>query len=83
MSLYRSFQGMTWPAPGEFMSNLSWRLRYAPESITFAEKLQLASVLDAYRELIFLPRRQHSQYTSELRQGPNLFPPKASPKEST
>ncbi len=71
-TVYRKFRDMIWPAPGESMRQIEWRLRYAPDSITIEDKLQIASVLSAYRDLVFLPQRTRNDYVMELRQGPNI-----------
>jgi hypothetical protein len=69
---FRSFNGMTWPTPSEAMSQLSWRLTWAPESISKEEMLVLAALISAYRELINLPTMTRNERIRELRKGPNL-----------
>lgn len=68
---FRSFGGMCWPVPGEDMSQLAWRLSWAPDSITKEEKLVLAALIAAYRELILLPAMTRNERVRELRKGPN------------
>lgn len=46
---YVSFGEMTWPRPD---TDLGWRLRYTPESLTRSDQLVLASIVDAYQELV-------------------------------
>ncbi len=58
------FNSMTWPLVD---SDLVWRLRYAPESVTAKDKMYLASVLSAYEELIRCGRDKREHVTKELR----------------
>lgn len=62
---YKHFNGMCWPIPSEDMGGLEWRLRYS--SITEGEKMVVASVLSAYRELINLPQKKRNEIIKELR----------------
>lgn len=62
---YKHFNGMCWPIPSEDMGELEWRLRYS--SITEGEKMVVASVLSAYRELINLPQKKRNEIIKELR----------------
>mgnify|MGYP000001547653 CR=1 FL=1 len=71
-SAYRHFGGMCWPVPGERMNELARALTFAPEghAFTMSERLVIRSFLDAYRELVSLPKRQRDMRVRELRQGP-------------
>lgn len=71
---YRHFGGMCWAVPGERMSELARMLTWAPEGhvFTMSERLVIRSFLDAYRELVSLPKRQRDMRVRELRQGPGF-----------
>ena len=43
--------GSVWPCPLA-VTDIGWRLRYAPHSITRGDQLVLAEVVVAYREII-------------------------------
>lgn len=61
---YKHFNGMCWPIPSEDMGDLEWKLRYS--AITEGEKMVVASVLSAYRELINLPQKKRNEIIKEL-----------------
>ena len=69
---YRSWGGMCWPAPGEAIKELGWRLRYqhAPMEADSTDRLLSASVVSAYIELINMPQRKRNEIIRELRKGP-------------
>lgn len=58
---------MTWPAPGERLSDLEWRLRYAPNSLAREDQLVLASVVAAYAQMIGDPARKRNAVVAEIR----------------
>lgn len=64
-SYYKHFNGMCWPVASEEMGELEWRLRYS--SITEGEKMVVASVMSAYRELLSLPQNKRNEIIKELR----------------
>lgn len=50
---YTKVDDMVFPNPhSEKMSDLEWRLRYAPDSIGRGDQLYLASIVDSYREIV-------------------------------
>ena len=71
---YRHFGGMCWAVPGERMDDLARTLTWAPEGhvFTMSERMVIRSFLDAYRELVSLPRSQRDMRVRELRQGPGF-----------
>jgi hypothetical protein len=63
---WHRFGTMTWPLPDP---DLSWRIRFAPESVNGKDMMYLASLLDAYQELINCGRAKREHVTRELRAG--------------
>ena len=61
---FHIFDQMTWPLSD---ADLSWRLRYAPQGVNDKDRMYLASVLDAYQELINCGRAKRERVTRELR----------------
>lgn len=57
---------MTWPNPTD-PTELEWRLRYSPESITRGDQLAIASVLSAYGYLIGLDARTRQRRVMQIR----------------
>lgn len=61
---------MSWPLPqrdsGDVPS-VEWKLRYNPKSLTKEESLYAASVLDAYRKMIFDPTKKRQMVVKNLR----------------
>lgn len=49
------FGGMSWPRPGEALTDLAYRMRYSPERVSPSDLLMAVSVLDAYDALIAKP----------------------------
>lgn len=43
---------MTWPAITRDVAELGWKLRYAPASLTQSDQLTLASIVDAYIQMV-------------------------------
>lgn len=62
---YVHFDSMTWPTAD---SDLAWRLRYAQDSITVKDKFYLASVLNAYDELIRCGREKRETVCRTIRE---------------
>lgn len=54
MSGYVKFNGQVWPAPGERMGEVEWRLRYG--GATQEDVLYAACCIAAYRHLIQMQR---------------------------
>lgn len=71
---YRHFGGMCWAVPGERMNELARALTFAPEDhvFTMSDRLVIRSFLDAYRELVDLPKRHRDMRVREIRKGPGF-----------
>ena len=65
--MFRNFNGMCWPCPCVRMDELEYALRYGKP--TKWELLAAASVLSAYRQMVFDPIRKRQKIISELRKG--------------
>lgn len=74
---YRHFNNMSWPVPGERLSEIHQSLVYGEP--TKEELLVCASVLSAYRHLIELPIAKRNVIIRELRKGP-AFSSETSPQ---
>jgi len=61
------FGGMCWPTPDVKMYNLERRLRFGTGEITHDERRAVAAVLEAYRQMIFDPRRKRDRVIAEIR----------------
>lgn len=55
---------MTWPTVD---NDLAWRLRYAQDSISNKDKFYLASLMDAYSELIRCKREKREMVCRTIR----------------
>ena len=64
MKKYVAFEGMTWPTAEE---ETEWRLRHAPESVTREDQLYAASIISAYRQMIWDPQTKRTRVIRELR----------------
>ncbi len=51
-SCFAVFDGMAWPKPGERVSNIQHKMRYADHKLTRDDLLIAASVLCAYGALV-------------------------------
>lgn len=71
---YRHFGGMCWAVPGELMNELASKLTWAPKDhvFTMSERLVIRSFLDAYRELVNIPKRHRDMRMREIRKGPGF-----------
>lgn len=57
-----------WPCPGDAMSQLEWRLRYAdPANLTTSDLVCAASVVAAYRALIEVTGDRRAAVVGQLR----------------
>lgn len=65
MSTYRHFDGMCWPAPGQDLDDVAWRLVWngKPDS----DRLVAVSVITAFTELVRLPAKKRDAIIRELR----------------
>lgn len=75
-SAYRFFGGMCWAVPGDRMAELARALTWAPGThvFTMQDRLCIRSFMDAYRELVDLPKRQRDARVREIRKGPGQGP---------
>lgn len=69
-TIYRRFDEMTWPAHGERLRDLSYRLRYGEPNKQ--DSMLAAGVLDAFMHLIVMPQRDRAEIIREIRKGPNV-----------
>jgi len=53
---YASFDGMTFPLPGERMNECAWRLRYGKP--TEQDAMYAAGILEAYCQLTVIDRKK-------------------------
>ena len=67
MSLYQKIDDMTWPVPCRKMDNLEWQLRYGLPSME--DRLAAASLIAAYKQMIFDPQAKRRMIVSALRRG--------------
>lgn len=67
--LYRSWNGMCWPAQGERLGDIQWQLRYGDP---VANRFVAASVVDAYAALISMSAKRRNEIIRELRKGPGV-----------
>lgn len=72
--LFRHFDGMCWPVPGEFSAELEWRARHSHVALSMGDRVCLASIVSAYTYLISLPAKGRDKIIRELRKGPQLPP---------
>jgi hypothetical protein len=71
-NIYRHFDGMSWPYPGDELNDLEDLLRYGPDdlsdtSVTREQELLIASVLAAYRDLVWSTISKRNRVIKELR----------------
>jgi hypothetical protein len=69
-TLYRRFDGMTWPVPSERLAALSYSLRYGEPNKQDA--ITAAGVIDAYWQLVTMPARLRAERIREIRKGANV-----------
>jgi hypothetical protein len=58
---------MCWPAVGEEVAQTGWRLRYAPETITESDRLWLASLVDAWIQMVCDPIKKRNAVCREIK----------------
>lgn len=62
------FDEMGWPrAAGEHISELEWRLRHNHEGVKPVDMMHAASVIAAYRRMVFDPRAKRQRVIRALR----------------
>ena len=66
MTCYARFDDMTWPLPGEDLSELEWRMRYRT-SPSREDCLVAASVISAFSELVTMSERRRRPIIAALR----------------
>jgi hypothetical protein len=68
-SLYLHFNGMCWPLPGDTLERLEDKLRYWEDGADFPpeDRFLIASVLVAYRELLWSTNNRRNAIARELR----------------
>lgn len=66
--MYRHFDGMCWPCPGEDMSNVIRALVWGEPRRE--DLLLAASVLQAYEQLISVSSARRAELVREIRKGP-------------
>jgi hypothetical protein len=66
---YHHFSGMSWPLPSDRMNDLEDALRYWEDGAIFPQRdrLLMASVLAAYRTLIWETQSKRNAVAKELR----------------
>ncbi len=65
--LFVHFDEMTWPAISDDVGNLEYRMRYAQHTLTASDLLACASVMNAYRYLVFKPQKARNSIVSNIR----------------
>lgn len=65
--LFVNFDGMTWPATTDDTGNLEYRMRYAPNTLTQSDLLVCASIMNAYRAIIWTPQKARNYKISKIR----------------
>lgn len=59
---------MTWPAVTAEVANLGWSLRYMPQSLSTSDRLVLASIVDAYIQMVGDPQKKRNAVCKEIRE---------------
>jgi hypothetical protein len=69
---FRNFNGMCWPVPCDRLEDLEHSLRYNPKAAVFTmeDRLLAASVIAAYKDLIWSTDKRRTAIARELRKGP-------------
>ena len=63
---------MSWPAPGEYMDAIEWQLRYSRDPlVTIEVRMAAASIIAAYKQMIFDKKEKRQMVIRELRKGPD------------
>ena len=60
-----SFDGMTWPVPGDDTGEIAWQLSNGKPSRSQA--FQAASIIGAYHALVFMTERERRKVIREIR----------------
>lgn len=71
---FRNFNGMCWPVPGKRLEELEDALRYKPKTawLDMKDRLLAASVIAAYRDLIWSTNARRNEISRELRKSPEI-----------
>lgn len=69
---FRNFDGMCWPVPCERLDLLEHSLRYEAKVTVFSieDRLLAASVIAAYKDLIWKTNDRRNAICRDLRKGP-------------
>lgn len=68
----RKIGDMSWPAPSNYMNEVEHALRYSRDPVIGMEvRLAAASIIGAYRQMIFDKKEKRQWVIRELRKGPN------------
>ena len=62
------FDDMTWPVPGEEVADIEWRLRHSHAELSTEDRLFVASVLSAYRQMFEDTVKKRNSVVRNLRQ---------------
>ncbi|QDP62379.1 MAG: hypothetical protein Unbinned8472contig1000_79 [Prokaryotic dsDNA virus sp.] len=64
------FDGMIWP----MVNDIEWKLRHAPETLTVAEEMHVASIVGAYTQLVYgMTQKDRNARCEELKAAQKLF----------
>jgi len=71
---FRNFDGMCWPVPCERLNEAEWCLRYQDKvrPLSMEDRLLAASVIAAYRDLVWSTNARRNAISRELRKGPGI-----------
>lgn len=71
---FRNFNGMCWPVPCNRLEELEDALRYEPKTawLNMKDRLLAASVIAAYRDLVWSTNAKRNEVSRELRKGPGI-----------
>lgn len=64
---FAHFDGMVWPLPAVREDDVSWKLRYMPQTLTRADELYCASIIEAYSQMIFDPIKKRQGVIKKIR----------------
>lgn len=71
-TFYRRFDERIWPAPCNKMQELEYSLIHDAENVSPQDLKLAASVISAYRMLIWTSRDNRKHIVAEVRKGPNI-----------
>ncbi len=59
-------EDMVWPSIKECITDIAWKLRWSPNSLTFQDKVVAASVISAYRDLVSTTQKKRNLVCREI-----------------